>query len=470
MQAQDREYNLRHKAIGPLFLSYSLPAVVGMVVQALYNVIDRFFVGNIPEVGAVAIGALGVALPVIFLTFGMTMLFGIGAAANISIKLGQGDREGAYKIFGNAMLMLFLSSLTMNLIIQPNIEFILKLFGATEGNLPFAKTYLRIYLIGNMWNTFAFAFNHITRAEGNPKRAMVAMFIGAGSNIVLDFLFINIFHWGVAGAAYATIIAQFLSFSWGAIYFFRNKSSIQFKRRYLKPDFSVIKRIISIGFSPFFMQMGASLIGLILNNSLKLHGGELAQGAYAIINSVSSLFFMPIFGMNQGMQPIVGYNYGAGDYDRVKQAFKVALRAALVVMTIGWIVVQFFTSLLVTPMTNDPELRSLTQDGMRLFLLMMPIVAPTIIGSTFFQAIGKAKLAFITTVCRQFLILIPLLLVLPRFFGLRGIWYSPIISDSLTFLIVVYLLRREFKRMEDGILEPDELEAKMKLKEQGIYK
>lgn len=469
MQAQDREYNLRHKPIGRLFFSYSLPAVVGMIVQALYNVVDRFFVGNIPEIGAVAIGALGVVLPLIFLTFGMTMLFGIGAAANISIKLGQGDREGAYKIFGNAMSMLFLSSLLMNLIIQPNMEFFLRLFGATEANLPYASTYLRIYLIGNMWNTFAFAFNHITRAEGNPTRAMIAMFIGAGSNILLDFLFINVFHWGVAGAAYATIIAQFLSFTWGAIYFLRNRSSIKFVPKYLKPDFSYIKNIVSIGFSPFFMQIGASVIGLILNNSLKHYGGDLAQGAYAIINSVSSLFFMPIFGMNQGLQPIVGYNYGAGDFIRAKKALKVAIISAIIVMTLGWIVVQFFTVILVSPMTNDAELQAITIDGMRLFLKMMPIIAPTIVGSTFFQAIGKAKLAFITTVCRQFLILIPLLLTLPRFFGLQGIWYSPIVSDSLTFLIVSFLLVREFKRMDERRVSKDETLQQEQLKNDGLY-
>ncbi|HZK09633.1 MAG TPA: MATE family efflux transporter [Clostridia bacterium] len=444
----ERERRMATESIPRLFFSFSLPAIAGMMVQALYNIVDRFFIGQIPGTGSIAIGGIGVSLPITFILMGFTMLFGIGGGANISIQLGKKDQPMARKILANALIMLFLSALFLNGFMLLNLEKVLLIFGASAQNLPYASSYLRIILIGNYWNTFAFAFNHLIRAEGNPKFAMQSMLIGAITNIILDPIFIFVLDMGIAGAAYATIIAQFLSFLRGFSYYLGGKNIVNLKKEDFRLESKVIYMIVAIGISPFFIQIAGSVVGALLNNSLRIYGGALAQGAYAIINSIAMLFFMPIFGMNQGLQPIVGFNYGAGNFKRVKEAVAVGIISASTVMGLGWIVVQFFPHVLVGVMTPDPELFDITVKGLRIFLSMMFVAGFQIISSNFFQSIGKAKISFVLSLSRQVFLLAPLVYFLPRFFGLKGVWYAQPIADALSSLITLFFILREFRSLE----------------------
>ncbi len=445
MLKSEREKMLAEKPIIPLFIKLAIPSIIGMVVMALYNFVDRYFIGNIPTTGKLAIGGVGVTMPIMFVLMGVSMLFGIGGGANISIQLGKQNHVKAERVLGNAISMLLISGLIVNTTLLIFTEPAVKLFGATPQNLPYALAYIKIILIGNYWNTFAFGMNHTARAEGNSKRAMFGMLIGAISNVVLDALFIRVFHWGVVGAASATIIAQFLSFIWISSYYLFNKSTVKFSLKNMVIDKQIVYLIVAIGFSPFFIQLAGAIVGAVLNNTLSTYGGHLAQGAYAIVNAIAMLFLMPIFGMNQAIQPIIGYNYGAKNYDRVIRANNVGIFAATVVMIIGWLVVQYLTYPLISLMTQSAELIDITVIGIRGFLLMLPLVGIQIINTTFFQSIGKAKVSFILSISRQLLLLIPLLLILPRIWGLSGIWYSRQIADVVAFIFSLGMMLRQYR-------------------------
>lgn len=455
----ERERLLRFEPIVPLFLKFSLPAIIGMMVQALYNIVDRYFISNIPDIGAIAIGGVGITLPITFVLMGFTMLFGIGGAANISLRLGEGKTERAEHILGNVGMMLMITSFLLNIIFLTNVDGLLRLFGATEGNIGYAREYITWILIGNFWNTFGFAMNHVIRAEGSPKWSMMLMLIGAGANMILDPIFIyeripflNLpgLGLGVQGAALATIIAQGLAFLCGAYYYVSGKSLLKFRWINLKLDRKIIMLIISIGISPFFIQIAGSVVGAVFNNSLKIYGGELGQGAYAIINSIAILFYMPTFGMNQGLQPIIGYNYGAGNYDRVKKAVKIGLVAASSVTVLGFLIIQFVPHLLVSTMARDNlALREMTQDGLVKVELMMFLVGMQVISSNFFSSIGKARLSFFLSLSRQVFFLIPTLLILPRFIGLDGIWYAMPLSDLLATVVSLTFLIHQFKLLDE---------------------
>lgn len=442
-----REKQLREKPIKSLFWQFSIPAITGMMVQALYNIVDRVFIGHMPENSALAMGGLGIAMPLLFIMMGVSMLFGIGSGANISIRLGEKNHDRAQKIFSHGLIMLGISTVLIVAFGLWQTDPILRLFGATENNLPFARDYLRIILIGNLWNTFAFAFTHMIRAEGSPKVAMTSMIIGAVTNTVLDPIFIFGLSMGVKGAAYATIIAQFLSFLWSLRYYLSEKSlmKIQLPKRF---NYQVVMTIMAIGVSPFFIQIAGSVVGALMNNQLKAYGGELAQSAYIAFAAITQLFFMPIFGMNQGLQPIVGFNYGAGNFSRVKEANKVGLLYATILCSIGWLGVMVIPGFLVRLVTNDPQVIALSAKGLRIFESAMFLVGIQFISSNFFHSIGKAKISFILSVLRQFAIVAPLIIFLPRWFGLEGIWLSTPIADVLATAITVIFLLKEYKELD----------------------
>ncbi len=460
---RNREWLLNNERILPLFLRFSLPAITGMMVQALYNIVDRFFVGNMPETGSLAIGGIGVTMPVLFILLGFSMLFGIGAGANISIRMGEGRKDMAERILGNAMVMQVVSSIALLIVFSIDTDSVLRMFGATPENIGYARDYLHISLVGNLWNSLAFSMNNTIRSEGAPKYSMISMLIGAIINTILDPIFIYTFDMGVKGAAYATIIAQFLSFLWGAYYYLGGRSLIKIRLKNLKPDWQVLLLIMSIGISPFFIQIAGSVVGALFNNSLRAYGGSLGQGAFAIINSMSTLFFMPMFGMNQGLQPIIGYNYGAKNYDRVKKAVITGIIAATGLAVIGWNIMQFYPELLVHPMAPDPELRAMTIKGIKRVELFTFIVGIQIIASNFFSSIGKAKISFFLSLSRQVFILIPMILILPRFMGLMGIWTAVPVSDVIATTITLIFLFREFKKLD--LLHAEEKLKKEKLSE-----
>lgn len=442
-----REQQLREKPIEALFWQFSIPAITGMMVQALYNIVDRIFIGHMPHNSALAMGGLGIAMPLLFILMGFSMLFGIGSGANISIRLGERDHPRAQNIFSHGLVMLGISTVLLVSFGLWQLDGILRLFGATERNLPFARDYMKIILIGNLWNTFAFAFTHMIRSEGSPKVAMTSMIIGALTNTALDPLFIFGLDMGVKGAAYATVIAQFLSFLWSLRYYLGDNSLMKLR---LPKRFSpaVVMTIMAIGVSPFFIQIAGSVVGALMNNQLKAYGGELAQSAYIAFAAITQLFFMPIFGMNQGLQPIVGFNYGARNFARVKQANLVGIKYATILCVIGWAGALLIPDFLVRLVTNDPAVIELSAKGLRIFESAMFLVGIQFISNNFFHSIGKAKISFILSVLRQFAIVAPLIIFLPRWFGLEGIWLSTPIADVLATAITVYFLLREYRILD----------------------
>ncbi len=447
MSVSTREQQLREKPIKPLFWQFSIPAITGMVVQALYNIVDRIFIGHMPQNSALAMGGLGISMPILFILMGFSMLFGIGAGANISIRLGEQRYQRAQQIFQHALIMLGISSIILVSIGLINTDSILRLFGATENNLPYARDYLRIILVGNIWNTFAFAFTHMIRAEGSPKVAMTSMLIGAITNTILDPIFIYTFDMGVKGAAYATIIAQFGSFLWSLKYYLSQQSmmKIQFKDKF---DAKIVMSIMAIGVSPFFIQIAGSVVGALMNNQLAAYGGEIAQSAYIAFMSITQLVYMPIFGMNQGLQPIVGFNYGAKNYQRAKDANKLGLIYATILCSIGWLACILMPEYLVQLVTNDPEVIRVSSTGLRVITAAMFMVGIQVISSNFFHSIGKAKVSFLLSFLRQLALLAPLILLLPRFLGLDGIWMAVPIADSVATIVTIGFLIYQYKQMD----------------------
>lgn len=442
----DRSKNLREKSVGSLLLEFSIPAIVGMMVNALYIVIDRIFIGNV--VGAFAISGVSLTFPIGILIMAFGMLIGIGAGACISIRLGQKKRNEAENILGNAFILLLLASAIVTVLGLAFMDSILFSFGASANTIEYAKEFISIILAGCTFQIVGFGLNNIIRAEGNPKMAMVTMLIGAILNIILDYIFIVIFHFGIKGAATATIISQAVVSIWVLSYFMGDKCLLKLKPKYFKLDKKLVLSIFAIGMSPFAMQVAASAVNIILNRSLAVYGGDLAIGAMGIINSVATMILMPIFGINQGSQPIIGYNYGAGEYERVKRTLKLAAIAATTISTSGWVIVQLFPSFLVKMFnSSDATLTSIGVHGIRLYLLMLPLIGFQIVSSNFFQSIGQAKISMFIALLRQVIVLIPMILVLPIFFKLNGVWISAPVSDFIAAFVACAFLLSEVRKL-----------------------
>lgn len=446
--------------IGKLLLKYSVPAIIGMIVNALYNVVDRIFIGNIPNVGALAITGVGVTMPIMTIILAFGMLIGVGATANISIKLGQGKKEEAETIIGNTITLSVIVSLIISIIGILFGDIILKMFGASDATLHYAKSYIYIILGGTLFNTIAFTLNNTIRGDGNPKLAATIMVVGCLTNIVLDKLLISEFNMGIKGAAIATVTSQMVTAIWALMYYLRGKSNLKFRKSSLKLDKSLVKLIFAIGSAPFAMQIAASLVQVISNNALKAYGGDLAIGAMATISSISMIFLMPVFGINQGAQPIIGFNYGAKQYDRANKTFKISAIVAIILMTIGWILMQAKPELIVGMFNKDPKLMDITINGAKIYLFMLPIVGISITGSNYMQSVGKAKSAMILGLLRQVILLIPMIMVLPKFFELNGVWYAQPVSDLLSTMITIVVLVKELGRYKtDNTEEEKELKT-----------
>ena len=315
---------------------------------------------------------------------------------------------------------------------------------------------MQIIFVGTIVNMLSFGLNHSIRSDGSPKVAMLSMLIGAITNIILDPVFIFGFGMGVRGAAIATVISQILTTVWILQYFTVGKSIIKLKASNLKLKFPIIISIFSIGMSPFSMQLAASVVQVLANNSLKEYGGDLAIGAMTIISSVSMIFLMPIFGINQGSQPIIGYNYGAKQYDRVKEAVKYGVIAATIIVVIGWIVTQSAPQILIAIFNNDPELVGIATNGIKIYLFMMPFVGFQVVSSNYFQSIGKAKISMFLSLLRQVILLIPCILILPKIFELNGIWLSGAVCDGLSSFITGIIFLYSVKKLKTEKVEVKE--------------
>ncbi len=449
----DRSKQLGERNIGRLLLNFSIPAIVGMMVNALYNIVDRIFIGQ--GVGTLAISGITIDFPIMLIIMAFAMLIGLGATTLISIRLGENKREEAEKIAGNALTLFAITSLAISILGFVFLKTLLELFGASGEVLPYASDYMGIILFGVVFQMIGMGMNNFIRAEGNPKMAMWTMLIGAVLNTVLDPIFIFVFGLGVKGAAIATVISMAVAAVWVLHYFlFSGKNIVKLHLENLGLEFKTVTAIFAIGMAPFAMQLSSSLVVSIFNRSLANYGGDVAIAAMGIINSIAMLILMPIFGINQGSQPIIGYNYGARSYDRVKKALKLSMIAATMISSAGFFFTQFFSSQMIAMFNkNDPTLISVGSHGIRIYLMMLPIIGFQIAGSNYFQAVGKPKTAMFLSLSRQLIILVPMILILPNFFGLDGVWTSGPISDAaasvMTGLFLFYELRKLTKKHEE---------------------
>lgn len=439
---RSRAERLGSEPITRLLIKFSVPAMVGMIVNALYNIVDRIFIGR--GVDSVAIGGIFVGMPLMLIFMGFGMLIGIGGNTLVSIRLGEGNKEEADKIANNSLLLLFIAGIILSLTGFIFLRPVLMLFGASESNIGYAMDYLRIILIGAPFQAIGFGMNNFIRGEGNPKIAMFTMLIGAILNIILDPIFIFVFNMGVQGAALATIISQFVSAVWVLRYFLSGNSILNIGIKYMKLEFSIVKRIIGNGFAPFSMQIAASMVTALYNNNLQNYGGDLAVSTMGVINSVSMMILMPVFGLNQGAQPIMGFNYGAQKFNRVKKALIYSIIAATTITTFGFIITQFFPELIVGLFVGDTEsaatMMEIAIPAMRRVLLMLPILGFQIISTSYFQATGRPKQAMLLSLSRQVLFLIPLIIILPKIFGLIGVWSAGPTADLLSSLVAAVLI------------------------------
>ncbi len=443
-RTQDR---LGTKKVGALLVEFSVPATIGMLVNAVYNIVDRMFIGNAKGIESLGLTALSVSFPIMMIMMGMALMFGAGGAALFSIRLGEKDREGAEKILGNSIAMIFITSFLFMVLALLNLERLLWLFGARENSMPYAVEYMRIILYASVLQGPAVGCNHFMRADGSPKTAMMSMFIGAGFNIVFDYVFIFILDMGMTGAALATIGGQGLSAIWGIWYFVSKRSNMKLRLKHMKLKGSRIKKIILAGLPSFTNQISGSILNLVLNNSLRVYGGDIAIGGMAAVNSFQQLLVMPTVGISHGAQPIIGYNRGAGNYRRIKETLGKAILAATVVALIGFIAVQLFPKTLIGFFGKEEAFREFGSYAMRIWLFMLPALGVQIIGALYFQAVGRPRISLILTLCRQILILVPMILILSQKFGLDGILYAAPVSDALSFLITGGFLIVELKRL-----------------------
>ena len=440
---------LGQEKIGKLLIKFSIPAIIGMVVNMLYNVVDRIYIGQIPDVGGLAITGVGITMPITSIITGVGMLIGIGTSASLSLAFGSNNKHKAEKIIGNGFSAIILASLMVAVFGNLFAVQILELFGASVNTLPFALQYLRPLMFGTICNLLAFGLNHSISSDGNPNIAMFTMIIGAAINIIIDPILIFTLDMGIAGAAYATVISQFCAGCWVMFYFLKSKkSTIKIRVTEMKFHKETIGKILMIGMAPFCMQLAGSLVQVVANKSLLATGGDMAVGAMAVITSVCTIFVMPIFGLNQGAQPIIGYNYGAHNYDRVKKTFIYSLIYGTIFLTISFGIVMLFPEQAIKMFNSDPELTAVALHGVKIYLFSMPIIGVQMAASNFFQAIGRPKHAMIIGLTRQVLFLVPCFLIFSRLWGLEGIWFAGPVADVLAVLVSGSAILWQFKIMK----------------------
>ncbi|MFA6949882.1 MAG: MATE family efflux transporter [Lentimicrobiaceae bacterium] len=437
--------------LGKLLMQYSVPAIIATAAASLYNIIDRIFIGQ--GVGPLAISGLAITFPLMNITAAFGAMVGVGASTMVSIRLGQQNKESATHILGNAAKLNIILGISIGLISLIFLDPILYALGASMETLPYAKKFMQIILLGNVFTHLYLGLNGVLRSSGYPRKAMTITLITVCINLVLAPIFIFIFKWGIRGAALATVCAQIAGTIATVIHFINKSNYLHFLPGHMKLKLSIIKDIISIGMSNFLMLLTASVVISIMNISLGKYGGDFAIGAYGILYSIAGLVIMIVLGLNQGMQPIVGYNYGAGQLERVIRTYKLTLIAGTCVTSVGFILAELFPRLIASAFTNNGDLIDLTVTGMRLNLMMFPIVGFQIVTSNFFQSIGKAKIAIFLSLTRQLLFLIPALLILPHFWGLNGVWLSTPLADFAASVLTLLVLIWQYKKQKKNNLQ-----------------
>lgn len=429
--------------IGKLLKQYAIPAIIAMIASSLYNITDSIFIGH--GVGPLAISGLAITFPLMNLAAAFGSLVGAGAATLLSVRLGQKDYTTANSILGNVFIMNLFIGISFTIISLLFLDPILYFFGASEKTLPYAHDFMVIILSGNVITHMYLGLNSMLRSSGKPRQSMYATIFTVLINLVLNPLLIFVFNWGIRGSAIATVISQTSVLIW-QIYLFCDKNNfIHIQKGIFKLNKYIVKDSLSIGMSPFLMNAAASVIVIIINQGLLKYGGDLAVGAYGIVNRIAFLFVTIVLGLNQGMQPIAGYNFGAKLYPRVTQVLKKTILGATLVMCTGFLVVESVPHAVASIFTTDKELIDIASLGLRMVFICYPIVGFQIVTSTFFQSIGMAQKAIILSLTRQILFLIPFLLILPKFFGIAGIWLSMPLADFFATILAAIMLYKQYK-------------------------
>lgn len=443
---QEITWRLEHEKISRLLIHYAIPAVIGTMVNALYNIVDRIFIGQ--GVGPLAISGLTLTFPILLFMQAFGMLIGAGAATRVSIHLGRKANDMAENVLGNAFTLTFILSV---LTIVPCMLFMRPLliaFGGSEQTIPYAEDYLYIAIPASLLASLSFSFNAVMRASGYPRKAMITMMIGAIANVILDPIFIFVFDMGIQGAAIATVISMALSAAFVMAHFVRKDSLVRFHKEYFRLKGPIVWNILTIGISPFAMQLAGSLVNVVMNHSLKKYGGDLAIGASGIITSVGMLLVMLIIGIAQGMQPIVGYNYGAGLHKRALETLKLVIILSTAITGTGFLCSALFPQIIVKAFTNDVKLEAISANGLRLTLFAFLVVGSQLSISQFFQSIGVAWKAMFLSLSRQCIFLIPAILLLPPVFGLDGVWLAGPFSDILAAVTAWLFLAHHVKNVK----------------------
>lgn len=431
--------------ISKLLKQYALPAIIAQIAASLYNMVDSIFIGQ--GVGPLAISGLAVTFPLMNLSTAFGTLVGAGAATMLSVLLGQKNYSAANKVLGNVFSLNVIIGFLFMIVALIFLDPILYFFGASENTLPYAREYMKVILYGNIITHLYFGLNAAMRSTGNPRKAMGLTIFTVIFNAVLDPLFIFVFDMGIAGAAWATIIAQTAAFIIVLNHFNDRKKDVHFEKGIFRLDLRVAKDSLAIGFGPFLMNSAACLVSLFINQQLRKYSGDLGIGAYGICNRINFMFIMICMGLNQGMQPIAGYNYGARKYSRVKEVFWKTARFAVLITTLGFLVTELFPRIAVGIFTNDAQLLDLSASGIRVMNIMLPIVGFQIVASNLFQSLGMVKKSIILSLSRQLLFLLPCLYFLPLAFDSTGIWMSYPVADGLASILTIILLSRLLKKL-----------------------
>ncbi len=455
MAKTDSPLTLGTKSVSKLLVQYSVPAIIASVATSLYNIVDSIFIGR--GVGPMAISGLAITFPLMNLVVAFCTLIAVGGATISSIFIGQKNESRATDVVNNVMVLCLIHSVIFGGLTLLFLDNILYFFGATSETIKYAREFMVIILYGTPISYVFIGLNNLMRATGYPKKAMISALLSVAVNVVLAPIFIFTFKWGIAGAALATICGQFAAFIWVLIHFMSKSSFIHFKRdnRWFTP--SIIKRIYSIGLSPFLMNVCACVVVVFINKALLDYAGSdgnLAVGAYGIVNRTTMFFIMVVFGVTQGMQPILGFNYGANKWERVKRTLRIGIIAGVSITTLGFILTESFPDTISSLFTTDPTLIEIARNGFRIYFICYPVVGCQIVIQNFFQSIGKPQISIFLSLTRQLLFLIPFLIILPRIYGTDGVWASMTGSDLIAFIVAVVtlliMLRKLNKRFADA--------------------
>lgn len=444
MSNKQATLELGTKPVGKLLVQYAMPAIVAMTASSLYHVIDSIFIGQ--GVGPLAISGLALTFPFMNLTAAFGAAVGVGASTCISVKLGQKDYSTAQKILGNTVVLNLIIGISLSIICIAFLDPILFFFGASENTLPYARDYMLIILLGNVFSHMFFGMNAILRTAGKPRHAMYATIFTVVMNIILAPLFIYTFDMGIAGAAYATILSQVMALVWQMKLLTDKRELLHIRGGTFGLEKSIVQNILGIGMSPFAMNVCACVVVIFVNKGLQEYGGDLSLGAYGIANRMAFIFVMITMGINQGMQPIAGYNFGAQRMDRLMQVLKYSIIAATVVTTTGFLVAELVPTLCARLFTSDATLIGMSASAIRIIMVTFPIVGFQMVITNFFQSIGKAKISMFLSLSRQMLFLLPLLITLPLWFGVDGIWWAMPISDTIAALVTLVLMATYMKK------------------------